>query len=223
MCSDFVIGMYILICRDAMTVLCYWLFFFFKQMTAYERRISDWSSDVCSSDLYIPGSDILGAREAFYRDQIATALVEERRRTEVAEAERDTARQELAALRTSAEATLADTHAATEQSPASPSDSESALQSVQEALLRYDVEMREYHRQCWCEDWSRGTIHVPAYYQAQNARRALEGAIKRWTDRHEAEFEAQAEHEMEAMDATAGDTAAANDQSDQGNTPARPS
>src|SRR3546814_16496763 len=76
--------------------------------------------------------------------------------------------------------------------------------------------MREYHRQCWCEDWSRGTIHVPAYYQAQNARRALEGAIKRWTDRHEAEFEAQAEHEMEAMDATAGDTAAANDQSDQG-------
>src|SRR3546814_2032753 len=27
------------------------LFFFFKQKTAYERRISDWSSDVCSSDL----------------------------------------------------------------------------------------------------------------------------------------------------------------------------
>src|SRR3546814_9762179 len=30
-------------------VLC--LFFFFKQKTAYEMRISDWSSDVCSSDL----------------------------------------------------------------------------------------------------------------------------------------------------------------------------
>src|SRR3546814_10688164 len=28
-------------------------FFFFKQKTAYEVRISDWSSDVCSSDLYI--------------------------------------------------------------------------------------------------------------------------------------------------------------------------
>src|SRR3546814_9297723 len=28
------------------------LFFFFKQKTAYEMRISDWSSDVCSSDLY---------------------------------------------------------------------------------------------------------------------------------------------------------------------------
>src|SRR3546814_11875945 len=27
------------------------MFFFFKQKTAYELRISDWSSDVCSSDL----------------------------------------------------------------------------------------------------------------------------------------------------------------------------
>src|SRR3546814_2518810 len=31
-----------------LSVLC---FFFFKQKTAYEMRISDWSSDVCSSDL----------------------------------------------------------------------------------------------------------------------------------------------------------------------------
>src|SRR3546814_7186279 len=31
-------------------VWCY-LVFFFKQKTAYEMRISDWSSDVCSSDL----------------------------------------------------------------------------------------------------------------------------------------------------------------------------
>src|SRR3546814_5252212 len=30
-------------------VICF--FFFFKQKTAYEMRISDWSSDVCSSDL----------------------------------------------------------------------------------------------------------------------------------------------------------------------------
>src|SRR3546814_3753716 len=29
----------------------YCFFFFFKQKTAYEMRISDWSSDVCSSDL----------------------------------------------------------------------------------------------------------------------------------------------------------------------------
>src|SRR3546814_4559416 len=32
-----------------MTVIVW--FFFFKQKTAYEMRISDWSSDVCSSDL----------------------------------------------------------------------------------------------------------------------------------------------------------------------------
>src|SRR3546814_9429298 len=30
---------------------CVLVFFFYKQMTAYEMRISDWSSDVCSSDL----------------------------------------------------------------------------------------------------------------------------------------------------------------------------
>src|SRR3546814_5669605 len=32
-----------------LSFLCF--FFFFKQKTAYEMRISDWSSDVCSSDL----------------------------------------------------------------------------------------------------------------------------------------------------------------------------
>src|SRR3546814_2079375 len=32
---------------------CIVFFFFFKQKTAYEMRISDWSSDVCSSDLLV--------------------------------------------------------------------------------------------------------------------------------------------------------------------------
>src|SRR3546814_2954820 len=35
------------------------LFFFFKQKTAYEMRISDWSSDVCSSDLVDAAEDQL--------------------------------------------------------------------------------------------------------------------------------------------------------------------
>src|SRR3546814_1753127 len=37
-------------------ISCYlvYFFFFFKQKTAYEMRISDWSSDVCSSDLRRP-------------------------------------------------------------------------------------------------------------------------------------------------------------------------
>src|SRR3546814_17828420 len=39
-------------------------FFFFKQKTAYEMRISDWSSDVCSSDLF-PSS----VGEVMKRDQ----------------------------------------------------------------------------------------------------------------------------------------------------------
>src|SRR3546814_13566234 len=43
-----------------LVVLSYLLFFFFKQKTAYEMRISDWSSDVCSSDL--PYADSSGKR-----------------------------------------------------------------------------------------------------------------------------------------------------------------
>src|SRR3546814_3301321 len=35
------------------TALVVFFFFFFKQKTAYEVRISDWSSDVCSSDLRV--------------------------------------------------------------------------------------------------------------------------------------------------------------------------
>src|SRR3546814_3643194 len=38
--------MYIVLC-----CFSFFPFFFFKQKTAYEMRISDWSSDVCSSDL----------------------------------------------------------------------------------------------------------------------------------------------------------------------------
>src|SRR3546814_8061323 len=37
--------------------------FFFKQKTAYERRISDWSSDVCSSDLVRENADGLTKRQ----------------------------------------------------------------------------------------------------------------------------------------------------------------
>src|SRR3546814_18546782 len=32
-------------------LIIFYFFFFFKQKTAYEMRISDWSSDVCSSDI----------------------------------------------------------------------------------------------------------------------------------------------------------------------------
>src|SRR3546814_3680166 len=38
-------------CTDVIVETCSLRVFFFKQKTAYEMRISDWSSDVCSSDL----------------------------------------------------------------------------------------------------------------------------------------------------------------------------
>src|SRR3546814_2657238 len=39
------------ITRSILTICLIFFFFFFKQKTAYEMRISDWSSDVRSSDL----------------------------------------------------------------------------------------------------------------------------------------------------------------------------
>src|SRR3546814_4456187 len=39
-------------CSFTCLMISYVLVFFFKQKTAYELRISDWSSDVCSSDLF---------------------------------------------------------------------------------------------------------------------------------------------------------------------------
>src|SRR3546814_5198869 len=69
-------------------------FFFFKQKTAYEMRISDWSSDVCSSDLdrdvdansvvlslYRNDSDFADIAVGFNQASVATAVQrsEERR------------------------------------------------------------------------------------------------------------------------------------------------
>src|SRR3546814_9034642 len=52
-------------------------FFFFNQKTAYEMRISDWSSDVCSSDLLARGDpaldlfadDVVAQLDAFVADE----------------------------------------------------------------------------------------------------------------------------------------------------------
>src|SRR3546814_3362448 len=46
--------------REYGDVVIVFVFFFFKQKTAYEMRISDWSSDVCSSDL--AGRHVCGQR-----------------------------------------------------------------------------------------------------------------------------------------------------------------
>src|SRR3546814_6428376 len=56
-----------------MSLLCLFMFFFFKQKTAYEMRISDWSSDVCSSDLCagVPHADALdGAGHAMLQAHV---------------------------------------------------------------------------------------------------------------------------------------------------------
>src|SRR3546814_5861755 len=57
-------------------------FFFFKQKTSYEMRISDWSSDVCSSDLNMKFRlEEMVQREFFYAivDEVDSILIDEAR------------------------------------------------------------------------------------------------------------------------------------------------
>src|SRR3546814_4164293 len=57
------------------------VFFFFKQKTAYEVRISDWSSDVCSSDLldHFEGRSWVGLHRHALMTMIAYAFLQARR------------------------------------------------------------------------------------------------------------------------------------------------
>src|SRR3546814_7892163 len=63
-----------LVCMMMLGITVY-SFFFFKQKTAYEMRISDWSSDVCSSDLVETGVSEYQLREAATRDEVFPLLV----------------------------------------------------------------------------------------------------------------------------------------------------
>src|SRR3546814_7970641 len=77
------------VCFDDLRCRAYLLgmftFFFFKQKTAYEMRISDWSSDVCSSDLAFDPGAFLRPRaqtliNAFPRRSLQLAIRSEERR-----------------------------------------------------------------------------------------------------------------------------------------------
>src|SRR3546814_13066273 len=54
--------------------LVFLCFFFFKQKTAYEMRISDWSSDVCSSDLLAAGGTFATGTDSNIRIHAADEL-----------------------------------------------------------------------------------------------------------------------------------------------------
>src|SRR3546814_2146709 len=59
------------VCTLLFYVLCLVVFFFFKQKTAYEMRISDWSSDVCFSDLLgAQAHQFLHVHEAVLEDRL---------------------------------------------------------------------------------------------------------------------------------------------------------
>src|SRR3546814_8959389 len=77
-------------CLLFLCVVCWVIFdfFFFKQKTAYEMRISDWSSDVCSSDLnsaIFPGIQggplmhVIAGKAVAFKEALAPERSEERR------------------------------------------------------------------------------------------------------------------------------------------------
>src|SRR3546814_6092688 len=64
-------------CYSSYFVFC--CFFFFNQKTAYEMRISDWSSDVCSSDLRLwcqwPVHEALNVQVHFFLNKFVVKLL----------------------------------------------------------------------------------------------------------------------------------------------------
>src|SRR3546814_6356730 len=80
----FLLLIYIMLCIIVAWLVCllfFGLFFFFKQKTAYEMRISDWSSDVCSSDLLLAlhHAGIAGQEAAALQHRAQARLVERQR------------------------------------------------------------------------------------------------------------------------------------------------
>src|SRR3546814_1106759 len=70
--SEFILYCYLFFCSSMFVcyvrvVVCLFYFFFFKQKTAYEMRISDWSSDVCSSDLMAKAGEIVRLGRGLYQ------------------------------------------------------------------------------------------------------------------------------------------------------------
>src|SRR3546814_7325264 len=70
------------LCSRYMISFLFIIFFFFKQKTAYEMRISDWSSDVCSSDLAARLARRAGPSEAERHQSGVRAQCHQRHRSE---------------------------------------------------------------------------------------------------------------------------------------------
>src|SRR3546814_13111753 len=115
--------------------------FFFKQKTAYEMRISDWSSDVCSSDL----SDLIPLCRLLFNNERAEALgerFERHKRNELAlwghdsVADADASGGKLTAIYREGDGVK----------PALPPDVTSGSSSAQSALTRPSKSMIERQR-----------------------------------------------------------------------------
>src|SRR3546814_996406 len=73
--------------------------FFIKPKTAYEMRISDWSSDVCSSDLASPRSAHRGSRRCSDRGEAGEQAAERQSRSQARTEERRVGKECLSTCR----------------------------------------------------------------------------------------------------------------------------
>src|SRR3546814_2693633 len=64
------------VCDDGLGFVVFCFVFFFKQKTAYEMRISDWSSDVCSSDLPAIDRRMVDRNAAFRQHFLKVAIAD---------------------------------------------------------------------------------------------------------------------------------------------------
>src|SRR3546814_8285918 len=112
-------------------------FFFFKQKTAYEMRIRDWSSDGCSSDLEVAGSWLTVAA---YRQQmeLARQTLESQRKT-LALTERKHA------LGVASGVDLASVQGSVESDRADVANYGSELEQARNALARQSTRLNSSH------------------------------------------------------------------------------
>src|SRR3546814_8562283 len=74
-CGSYVLLVLCVIC-PYLRIINFILFFFFKQKTAYDWRIVDWSSDVCSSDLMLDALAMILADELLDLALVVLAFVQ---------------------------------------------------------------------------------------------------------------------------------------------------
>src|SRR3546814_2226184 len=122
-------------------------FFFFKQKTAYELRISDWSSDVCSSDLTVLGTKFSVRRDG---DKVSVSVLEGRVRIDDVQTQLETGNSSATITGGVLAVTNGPSTLVTQRAPDRVADAlawrDGMLKFDQAPLSEVDTEFNRYHR-----------------------------------------------------------------------------